>query len=314
MASEVIVCGFFNYYNFTVYAVTKGDWMSISRNMDRIRKELAEFLRSRRERLAPSEVGLPSGVRRRTPGLRREEVAALSGVGLTWYTWLEQGRDISVSSTFLDNLARVLKLDASERRYLYLLTQQRPPAEPGKTWCVVPQVVHRLMGDLVLRPAYVINLRWDVLAWNQAADKVFRFSSHSPERRNLLWMLFADPFTQELFDPWEDQALQMLSYFRRDFVKATQEPDICALIKDLEKVSPDFKEWWQQQDIHGPDLGWRRLRIEELGHVAFEHSKLTIDEDHHLRLVYYAAMEDGVENKGFAGWLRSFGFQKNTSE
>ncbi len=309
----MIVCSLFIYYNLTIYAVTKSDWMSVIRNMERVRKELAEFLRSRRERLAPSEVGLPSGARRRTPGLRREEVAALAGVGLTWYTWLEQGRDISVSATFLDNLARVLKLDAAERRYLYLLTQQRPPAEPGKTWCVVPQVVHRLMGDLALRPAYVINLRWDVLAWNLAADKVFRFSSHTPERRNLLWMLFADPFTQELFDPWEDQALQMLSHFRRDFVNATQEPDICALIKDLEKVSPDFKEWWQQQDIHGPDHGWRRLRIEELGHVAFEYSKLTIDEDHHLRLFYYAAMEDGDYNKGFSGWLRSSGVQKNTS-
>lgn len=106
--------------------------MSIIRNMERSRRELSEFLRSRRERLNPADAGLPTSGRRRTPGLRREEVAALAGVGLTWYTWLEQGRDISVSATFLDNLARVLKLDAAERRYLYLLTQQRPPAEPGK--------------------------------------------------------------------------------------------------------------------------------------------------------------------------------------
>lgn len=277
--------------------------MSIIRNMERTRKELSEFLRSRRERLNPIDAGLPAGGRRRTPGLRREEVAALAGVGLTWYTWLEQGRDISVSATFLDNLARVLKLDAAERRYLYLLTQQRPPAEPGKTWCVVPPVIHRLMGDLITRPAYVINLRWDVLAWNTVADRVFRFSQHAPERRNLLWMLFADEPTQALFDPWDDQALQMLSHFRRDFVKATQEPDICALIKDLEKVSPDFREWWQRQDIHGPDHGWRRLHLEGIGPVAFDYTKLTIDEDHHLRLVYYAAMEDDGGTRGFAKWL-----------
>ncbi|KQR57988.1 XRE family transcriptional regulator [Acidovorax sp. Leaf160] len=277
--------------------------MRMIRTMERTRKELAEFLRSHRERLAPADVGLPAGSRRRTPGLRREEVASLAGVGLTWYTWLEQGREISVSATFLDNLSRVLKLDAAERRYLYLLTQQRPPAEPGKTWCVVPALVHRLMGDLASRPAYVINLRWDVLAWNPAADRVFRFSAHPPERRNLLWMLFADGPTQALFDPWDEQALQMLSRFRRDFVKATQEPDICALIKDLEKVSPDFREWWQKQDIHGSDLGCRRLRLNGLGPVAFEYTKLTIDEDRHLRLVYYAALEDDGSNRGFVQWL-----------
>jgi transcriptional regulator with XRE-family HTH domain len=277
--------------------------MNSIRTMERTRKELAEFLRSRRERLSPTDIGLPPGGRRRTPGLRREEVAALAGVGLTWYTWLEQGRDISVSAIFLDNLARVLKLDAAERRYLYLLTQKRPPAEPGKTWCVVPKVVHRLMGDLVSSPAFVINLRWDVLAWNTAADRVFHFSTHAPERRNLLWMLFADPRTHALFDPWDDQAMQMLSHFRRDFVKATQEPDIRALIKDLEKVSPDFRNWWQEQDIHGPDLGSRRLYLEGLGHVAFEYTKLTIDEDSHLRLVYYAALEDDGGNRRFVQWL-----------
>lgn len=159
------------------------------------------------------------------------------------------------------------------------------------------------MGDLASRPAYVINLRWDVLAWNSAADRVFRFSRHAPERRNLLWMLFADGPTQALYDPWDDQALQMLSHFRRDFVKATQEPDICALIKDLEKVSSDFRERWQQQDIHNPDQGWRRLHLTGLGPVAFEYTKLMIDEEHHLRLIYFAALEDDGSNQGFSQWL-----------
>lgn len=277
--------------------------MSILRNMARTRTDLSEFLRSCRERLKPADAGMPEGGRRRTPGLRREEVAALAGVGVTWYTWLEQGRDIGVSATFLDKLARVLKLDASERRYLYLLTLQRPPAEPGKTWCVVPQVIHRLMGDLTSRPAYVINLRWDVLAWNTAADRVFHFSRHAPERRNLLWMIFVDRPTQALFDPWNDQALRMLSHFRRDFVKAMQEPDICALIQELETVSPDFRLWWQQQDIRGAENESRCLHLEGLGPVAFEYTKLTIDGDHHLRLVYYAAMEDEGSKHGFAQWL-----------
>lgn len=278
--------------------------MSAPRTVERSRVELAEFLRSRRERISPEEVGLPAGSRRRTPGLRREEVATLAGVGLSWYTWLEQGRDISVSATFLDNLSRALKLDATERRHLFLLAHQRLPPEPGRTWCVVPPLIHRLMGDLPLSPAYVLNLRWDVLAWNAAADRVFGFSALPTDRRNLLWMLFTSPAMRELFNPWEEQALQILSSFRRDFVRATQDPDIVALVKDLEKVSPDFKAWWRQQDIHGPCQGIRHLRIEAVGQVVFEHTTLTIDEDRHLRLVYYVAKEGRPESRSFEQWLQ----------
>lgn len=280
--------------------------MRIVNIMKRTRNELSDFLKSRRERIQPCDVGLVNGGRRRTPGLRREEVAALAGVGLAWYTWLEQGREISVSSTFLDNLSRVLKLDASERRYLYLLAQQRLPAEPGKTWCTVPDIVHRLMKDLQLRPAYVINLRWDVLAWNHAADKVFNFSSFEPTRRNILWLLFTEPLFQSLFDPWETQVVKLVSLFKRDFVKATQEPDICSLIKDLEKISPDFNSWWHQQDIYDPNPRCRRLNIEGLGCISFEYTALTIDQDHHLRLVvYYNAVLDSDEDISFKNWLSS---------
>jgi PAS domain-containing protein len=225
-------------------------------------------------------------------------------VGLSWYTWLEQGRDISVSSTFLDNLSRALKLDATERRHLFLLAHQRLPPEPGRTWCVVPPLIHRLMADIPMRPAYVLNLRWDVLAWNAAADRVFGFSALPADRRNLLWMLFTSPTLRALFNPWEEQALQILASFRRDFVRATQDPEIAALVKDLEKASPDFKAWWRQQDIHGPCQGIRHLHIEPIGPMVFEHTTLTIDEDRHLRLVYYAAKEGQPESRSFEQWLQ----------
>jgi transcriptional regulator with XRE-family HTH domain len=273
--------------------------VSSSKAPRRTRPELSEFLRSRRERLTPADVGLPAGSRRRTPGLRREEVAALAGVGLAWYTWLEQGREISVSTGFLDNLSRVLKLDAAERRHLFLLAQQRLPPEPATTWCVVPPLVHRLMGDLPKRPAYILNLRWDVLAWNAAADLLFRFSIHPAHRRNLLWLLFADNDLRKLFDPWEEQAQQILSSFRRDFARSLQDPDIDMLIKSLEKTSPEFKKWWQEQDIHGPCQGIRHLNVKNIGRVTFEHTTLTIDEDRHLRLVYYAAKEAEAASQAF---------------
>ncbi|MER0850218.1 helix-turn-helix transcriptional regulator [Pseudomonas aeruginosa] len=266
--------------------------MSIIRNMERTRKELSEFLRSRRERLSPIDAGLPAGGRRRTPGLRREEVAALAGVGLTWYTWLEQGRDIGVSATFLDNLARVLKLDAAERRHLFLLAHERPPAEPGKTWCVLPPLVRRLMHDLP-HPAFVLNLRWDVLGFNASADQLFGFSTHVPERRNLLWLLFTDPLLHKRVDAWDEQAPLMLSSFRRDFARATQEADIHELVDELERVSPEFKGWWRTHDVHAPCDGVRKLVIDGQAE-PFEHTSLTVDEDRHLRLVVYARQQDGA--------------------
>lgn len=275
----------------------------MERNLERTRLDLGEFLRSRRERISLAEAGLPPTGRRRTPGLRREEVAALAGVGLSWYTWLEQGRDIGVSPAFLDNLCRVLKLDAMERRHLYLLSHQRPPAEQGKTWCVVPKIVHRLMADLPLRPAYVLNLRWDVLAWNPAADRIFNFSEREPEHRNMLWMLFTDQRMKSLFSPWDDQAIQMLSSFRRDFVHASKESDVASLVRELESVSAEFKGWWSRQDINGPCQGIRHFSIESFGDVAMEHTTLTIDVERHLRLVYYAPMEQGAALVKFERWL-----------
>ncbi|MBT2773022.1 helix-turn-helix domain-containing protein [Halomonas sp. ISL-60] len=277
--------------------------MTAARTLTRTREDLAAFLRKHREKIAPEAVGLPRGRRRRTPGLRREEVAALAGVGLTWYTWLEQGRDISVSATFLDNLSKTLKLDAAERRHLFLLAHQRLPSELGKTWCSVPPLVQTLMDDLPTRPAYILNLRWDVLAWNAAADKLFNFSVHAPERRNMLWLLFTDPAMRLLLLPWEEQVCQMLSSFQRDFARATEDPAIDELVEELTKVAPEFKAWWKNQEVNAPCQGVRHLYLEALGVVAFEHTTLTVDEERHLRLVYYAHKGIDTEQRAFNEWV-----------
>ena len=276
----------------------------MGRTLQRTRDELAAFLRSRRERISPEQAGLPAGGRRRTPGLRREEVAALAGVGLTWYTWLEQGRDIGVSTAFLDSLCRVLKLDATERRHLYLLTYQRAPAEQAQTWCVVPPVIHRMMADMPLRPAYVLNLRWDVLAWNSAADKVFDFTARPPEQRNLLWLLFTDERMRALLCPWQEQAIQLLCTFRRGFAHASAQSDVGELVRSLEKVSAEFKGWWHRNDIHGSSHGIRHLNIESVGRVPFEQATLTIDTNRHLHLVYYAPGPQSPEQSRFEAWLQ----------
>lgn len=256
------------------------------RTLERTRPDLSAFLRTCRERLLPQDVGLPSGGRRRTPGLRREEVAALAGVGLTWYTWLEQGRDIGVSASFLDNLARVLKLDAAERRHLFLLAHERLPAEPGITWCVLPPLVRRLMHDLP-HPAFVLNLRWDVLGFNDMADELLGFGAHQPGQRNLLWQMFTDPVLHTRFASWEQQAAEMLSGFRRDFARATEGTDMQELVNELKRVSPEFKQYWDQHDVHLPCSGLRSLVLD--GQLReFEQTSLIIDESRHLRMVVYA--------------------------
>ena len=255
------------------------------RTLERTRPDLAAFLRACRERLLPEEVGLPSSGRRRTPGLRREEVAALAGVGLTWYTWLEQGRDIGVSASFLDNLARVLKLDAAERRHLFLLAHERLPAEPGITWCVLPPLVRRLMHDLP-HPAFVLNLRWDVLGFNALADDLLDLGVYPDGQRNFLWQMFTNPALHTRFTPWESQALEMLSSFRRDFARATDGTDIHELANELKRVSPEFKIWWEQHDVHPPCGALRTLFVD--GELReFEQTSLIIDESRHLRMVVY---------------------------
>ncbi|WFF42036.1 XRE family transcriptional regulator [Salinicola endophyticus] len=277
--------------------------MAQTRKLARTRPALSEFLRTRRERIAPETVGLPAGTRRRTPGLRREEVAALAGVGVTWYTWLEQGREIGVSSAFLDSLARALQLDAAERRHLFLLTHQRPPVEPGRTWCQLPPLVARLMNDLTTRPSYVMNLRWDVLAWNPAAARVFGFERQPAEYRNLLWMLFTDDALRRVIADWSTQAPRMLSSFRRDHARAGDDPAIGQLVSELTAHSPEFRQWWRRHEVDAPCQGVRALDLPDLGEIDFEHTSLIVDESRHLRLVVYAVREGEPQADAFARWV-----------
>lgn len=273
------------------------------RTLNRTRQELADFLRMKREKLSPQAVGLPSGTRRRTPGLRREEVAALAGVGLTWYTWLEQGREINASVEFLEDLARVLKLDATERYHLFLLAHQRPPVVAGHQWCQVTPLIRRLLDDLTLRPAYVMNLSWDIIAWNPAADRLFSLAERQPEQRNMLWMLFADPELNQRLIGWLEQAPQILASFRRDYARAPQDATMLQRIQALSDVSPQFRQLWQQHDIHGRCQGQRTFLVAGAGEVTFEHASFIVDEDNHLRLVMYSAQPDCPASAAFEAML-----------
>jgi transcriptional regulator with XRE-family HTH domain len=272
----------------------------LEKRLERTRLDLGQFLKKKRGDVSPMSVGLQPTSRRRTPGLRREELATLAGVGVTWYTWLEQGRDINVSDHFLDRISRVLRLDEVERRHLFLLAQKRPPIGGGETTRQLSGIVKVILDDLILRPAYVFNLRWDVIAWNAAADRVFAFEGQEPDRLNMLLMLFGDDRLSARISDWDDQAPLFVASFRRDFAQAPEDETMHNLVASLEEVSPLFRRLWRSQNVHGRCQGRRSFHVDTIGPVEFNHSTLIINAEEHLRLALYAATEGYNASARFA--------------
>lgn len=261
------------------------------RSLARTRSELSEFLRHHRAKLTPADVGLPTTGGRRTPGLRREEVALLAGVGLTWYTWFEQGRDIQVSESFLLNVSKALRLDDAECCHLFLLAQQRPPPSQAYRPTSVSARIQQLLDDLSNRPAYVFNLRWDVVAWNAAADDLLDLGGRNPADRNLLRMIFADPDMRRRLPDWGEDAQSLVAQFRCDLTGTPDDPAIRTLIDDLKKLSPDFRRWMEQPDMTGYSRGIGTIVAQTGERLCFQHEVLTVDEHRHLRMVVYFRSE-----------------------
>lgn len=213
------------------------------------RRELADFLRTRRANLLPEQVGLPWRGRRRTPGLRREEVADLAGVGVTWYTWLEQGRPINVSTQVLENLAGALRLGADERAHLFLLAG-RPlvPAEPPGQGIVTAEQ-RELLKALEPYPAHIRDQRWYVLAWNRAESLVAHWDALPPVERHVLWNHFTNQELRRLAVDWDSDAQTLLALFRMRVGPASEEPQLTALIERLRQNSPEFRRWWPRHQV-----------------------------------------------------------------
>src|SRR5260370_11807052 len=181
------------------------------------RREFGAFLRSRRERLTPASVGLPDGFRRRTPGLRRDEVALLAGVGTTWYTWLEQGRDVRASPEVLSALADALRLDPAERRHLFALDNRAPPEPPRTGPEIVEEPLRRMLASLTGQPAYVLGRRWDILAWNRAAAALFGdYAALQGDERNIMHLVFANAAHRQLLIHRQTLPPISLAMFRAD--------------------------------------------------------------------------------------------------
>jgi transcriptional regulator with XRE-family HTH domain len=239
------------------------------------RSELAGFLRARRERLTPQEVGLPPGPRRRTPGLRREELALLAGVGVTWYTWLEQGRPINASVQVLDAVARTLRLGQAEREHLYRLAEATPvhataEAEP-------PAAVVDILHSLGPSPAILVNGRFDIIHSNRAHRTVFRGWHELPcIHRNLLWCGITEPSARDKFLNYEDEVPYLVARLRANYAAHVGDPEWEEDIRRLCELSAEFAGLWARHEVCEPEQRLRIFLDADVGELRFTINELAV--------------------------------------
>jgi transcriptional regulator with XRE-family HTH domain len=252
------------------------------------RTELAAFLRSRRERIGPEDVGLPAGTRRRTAGLRREELAQLAGVGVTWYTWLEQGRPINASVQVLDALARTLRLDAIERAHLFRLADVPGAAAPaGCDECTLPPEVQRIL-DAVPYPASVLTERFDLLAWNQIYAGLFpRLVESPPDERNTLLSCLTGPSCCGPVPEQHMYSATLIAQLRNAYGKHVGDPAWTHFIRRLEALSPTFAAIWAAHDVAQPASHTKRFRHPTLGLLTTKSTSFAVTAVPGARMVVY---------------------------
>lgn len=263
------------------------------------RRALGDFLKARRAQLSPSNVGLPErGASRRTPGLRREEVAQLAGVSVSWYTWLEQGRDIRASEQVLESIAAALMLSLEERNHVFRLAHKRlpPRPEPKHTVCRALQTV---LDNLPTSPAWILERSWNILVWNRAAREVFvDFGAVPMGECNILRLAFTDEELRQRLVDWEAFARSMLAAFRASGEEFAGEPWFVRLVEDLKRVSPEFREWWPEHDVREAPVERVRLNHPSVGLLELDNVSLRVNGDPELRVcIYAAAPETGTTDK-----------------
>jgi transcriptional regulator with XRE-family HTH domain len=262
------------------------------------REELAAFLRARRHALRPIDIALsPDARRRRTPGLRREEVAELAGIGASWYTRLEQGKDVRLSPRALRGVAEALRLTPAQREYVFALARgETLGVEPVPTATVSP-TLQDVLDAQGPNPAYVTDGRLDLLAWNRAALEVFgvfgrAFAEIPPEERNVVWLIFTDDSRRLLLD-WERHAQRVLAQFRDASRYFVDDPWFPAFVERLRKRSPEFAAWWSQHDVVRVQATFKVIDHPAVGHIALKQTVLqVVDDNPALYLIIYTPAPD----------------------
>ncbi|MEZ0091650.1 helix-turn-helix transcriptional regulator [Streptacidiphilus sp. EB129] len=261
------------------------------------RRELAAFLRSRRERISPEQVGLPAVGRRRTPGLRREEVAQLAAVGVTWYTWLEQARAIQVSPQVLDAIARGLLLDFNERQHLFALADAADPM-PRPTCPTVTPAVLTIMEQLEPLPAVAMNNRYDILAYNRTYGRLFGdLDAIAPEDRNAMLLAFTHPGWKRTLVDYEAATAMMVAKFRSAMADHVAEPAWKSLVKRLLLASPEFDAQWRRHEVGTSEHGEKRFLNPEVGLLHFEFTSMWLGPRQGTRMVTYTPADDETRER-----------------
>ncbi|MFC7309919.1 helix-turn-helix transcriptional regulator [Streptomyces monticola] len=253
--------------------------------------DLGDFLRSRRARIQPQDVGLPAHGRRRVPGLRREEVAQLAGVSVDYYIRLEQGRGQSVSDAVLDAVARVLKLDETEHAHLHDVARPAKRAPKQGRPCGGSQKVRpglQLLLDTIEKaPAFVFGRRMDVLAWNAMGDALLGYSTQSPRERNVLRQVFLDPSARDCYPDWAAVAAETVAYLRLDAGRHPEDKQLAALVGELSLKSADFRRLWADHQVKEKTHGIKRIQHPVAGLLTIPYETLTLPGDPDQLLVVY---------------------------
>ncbi len=258
---------------------------------------LGTYLRDRRARLDPVALGFPPG-RRRTPGLRREEVASRANISPTWYTWLEQGRGGAPSADVLDRIAAGLMLTEPEREHLFMLGLGRPPEVRYKRVDGVTPRLQRLLDALEVSPAIIKTATWDVIAWNRAAAVLLTdYATLPSDRRNILRLMFADPGVRARQEDWQGVARFVVGAFRADAARGGASAEIADLVEELSRKSPEFEVLWRDNDVVAQGEGLKRLRHDELGVLELEFSAFAVDGRPELGMVVYNPATDEIADR-----------------
>ncbi|CAH0120971.1 MULTISPECIES: helix-turn-helix transcriptional regulator [unclassified Paenibacillus] len=250
---------------------------------------LSEFLKTHRAKLQPSAAGLPGGGRRRTPGLRREEVAQIAGVSTTWYTWLEQGRDITVSTQVLDRIAFALQLNEDERKYLFMLAlEQTAPSAKDEEPPNISPAIGLILGELRHYPAIVSDRRCNVVGWNQAAAAVFMdFERVPPEERNIIWLLFTRKELKALAVNWNDFVRGFLAIFRSYYGQYVGDSWYNEFIERISRTNAEFRDFWVHNDVSSAPEFSIEFRHAKAGKMLFDLTSLQVQGRTDLRCSVY---------------------------
>jgi transcriptional regulator with XRE-family HTH domain len=262
------------------------------------RQKLGEFLRQRREGIRPTDIGLLSTNRRRTPGLRREEVAVLSDISLTYYTKIEQGR-LDVTLPVLESLAAALRLNRAEREYAFALATGLTASTPESRHEEVNDTLHYVLKSQGANPAYIMGRRWDILAWNEAACALLGdFAAMDAWDRNVVVQIFARPTNRQFISNWEKHAKIVLAEFRANYGSYHDDPEFKELIAYLQEHSEEFRDWWVNYYQVGAQVSpHKRIEHPAVGRLLLQQCSFYVDGSPNLRMIMYLPGDEATAEK-----------------